>query len=179
MNHFSYPLTIVQVNIFEEPQNIFSQPKSQIPNYRASPLSIFNYRVPPPRGFMVLILKLRNFYCPTFHFHCQCSGVKILVFHTRSRVVSAKGRVHSKTRCSMKKKALTKTTPERKNRTGPVGKTYKYVGRFIDQSCVCQQLEDGCKVRKKKSLAHYEDETVIGLASILHSTYLHHKITIQ
>ena len=23
MNHFSYPLTIVQINIFEEPQNIF------------------------------------------------------------------------------------------------------------------------------------------------------------
>ena len=33
---FSYPLTIVQINIFEEPQNIFSQSKSQPPNYRAS-----------------------------------------------------------------------------------------------------------------------------------------------
>ena len=30
---FSYPLTIVQINMFEEPQNIFSQPKSQTPNY--------------------------------------------------------------------------------------------------------------------------------------------------
>ena len=37
MNHFSYPLTVVQINIFEEPQNIFSQPKSQTPSYRASP----------------------------------------------------------------------------------------------------------------------------------------------
>ena len=46
MNHFSYLLTIVKVNIFEEPQNIFSQPKSQTPNYRASPC-IFNYRVAP------------------------------------------------------------------------------------------------------------------------------------
>ena len=36
MNHFSYPLTIVQIYIFEEPQNIFSQPKSQTLNYRAS-----------------------------------------------------------------------------------------------------------------------------------------------
>ena len=26
MNHFSYPLIIVQINTFEEPQNIFSQP---------------------------------------------------------------------------------------------------------------------------------------------------------
>ena len=48
MNHFSYPLTIVQIYIFEELQNIFSQPKSQTPNYRASPPpGIFNYRVPP------------------------------------------------------------------------------------------------------------------------------------
>ena len=30
---------------------------------------------------------------------------------------------------------------------------------------------------KKISLAHYEDETVIGLASILHITYLHHNFT--
>ena len=43
MNHFSYPVTIVQINIFDEPQNIFSQPKSQTPNYRASLPRIFNY----------------------------------------------------------------------------------------------------------------------------------------
>ena len=61
-----------------------------------------------------------------------------------------------------------------------MGKTYKYVGkRFIDLSYVCQQLEDGCKVCKTGiSLAHYEDETVIGLASILHITYLHHNFTV-
>ena len=47
MNHFSYPLTIVLINIFEGPQNIFSQPKSNTPNYRASPPPIFNYRMPP------------------------------------------------------------------------------------------------------------------------------------
>ena len=41
MNHFSYPLNIVQINIFEEPQNIFSQPKSQTPNYRAAPPPVF------------------------------------------------------------------------------------------------------------------------------------------
>ena len=36
---------------------------------------------------------------------------------------------------------------------------------------------DGCKVCKKEiSLAHYEDEIVIGLASILHITYLHHSL---
>ena len=40
MNHFSYSLTIVQIIIFQEPQNIFSLPKSQTPNYRAS-LSVF------------------------------------------------------------------------------------------------------------------------------------------
>ena len=31
----------------------------------------------------------------------------------------------------------------------------------------------------KISLAHYEDETVIGLASILHATCLHHNLTIR
>ena len=65
-------------------------------------------------------------------------------------------------------------------KTEPVGKTYKYVGRrFIDLSCVCHQLTDGCIVCKKEiSLAHYEDESVIGLASILHITYLHHNFTV-
>ena len=41
--------------------------------------------------------------------------------------------------------------------------------RFIDLSYDCQQVANGCKVRKKEiSLVHYEDETVIGLASILY-----------
>ena len=60
-----------------------------------------------------------------------------------------------------------------RGKTEPVGKTYKYVGllgrRFIDLNYVCQQLEDGCKVKKEISLAYYEDETVIGL--IKHITY--------
>ena len=47
MNYFSYPLTIVQINIFEEPQNIFSQPKSQTPNYRASPPVFLTIECPP------------------------------------------------------------------------------------------------------------------------------------
>ena len=42
----SYSLTIVQINSFEEPQNIFSQLKFQTPNYRPSPPPIFNHRVP-------------------------------------------------------------------------------------------------------------------------------------
>ena len=47
LNHFSYPLTIVQISCFEEPQNIFFQPKSQTLNYWASPPPprIFNYRI--------------------------------------------------------------------------------------------------------------------------------------
>ena len=45
INHFSYPLTIVQTNSFEKPQNVFPQLKSQTTNYRASPPPrIFNYR---------------------------------------------------------------------------------------------------------------------------------------
>ena len=35
------------------------------------------------------------------------------------------------------------------------------------------------KMRKTEiSLAHYEDETVIGLASILHITYLYHNFAV-
>ena len=94
----------------------------------------------------------------------------------------------------MKRKTLTKTEKLNEGREKLVNdglspreekqnlweKTYEYVGRgLIDLSCVCQQLADGCKVCKTEiSLAHYEDETVIGLASILHITYLHHSFTV-
>ena len=67
----------------------------------------------------------------------------------------------------------------REKKTEPVGKSYKYVGRrFIDLSCVCQQLADGCKVCKTEiSPVHYEDETVTGLAGISHITDLRHNFT--
>ena len=45
MNHFSYPLTIVQINIFEEPQNIFP---NQSPMTIEPAPRIFHYRMPPP-----------------------------------------------------------------------------------------------------------------------------------
>ena len=68
--------------------------------------------------------------------------------------------------------------PQR-GKTEPVGKTIKYVGRrFIDLSYVCQQLADCCKVCKKEISLTHEEETVIGLASILHITYLHHNFTV-
>ena len=48
MNHFSYHLTIVQINIFEEPQSIFSQPKFPDPKLSSQPPPpYFNYRVVP------------------------------------------------------------------------------------------------------------------------------------
>ena len=46
MNHFSYPLTIVQINIFEEPQNIFPNQNPRPQTIEPAP-RIFNYRVPP------------------------------------------------------------------------------------------------------------------------------------
>ena len=72
------------------------------------------------------------------------------------------------------------TFEPQRGKTELVGKTYKYVGRrFIDLIYVCQQLAAGCKVCKKEiSLAHYEDETVIGHISMLHITYLHHSFTV-
>ena len=46
MKHFSYPLTIVQINIFEEPQNIFPNQNPR-PQTIEPALRIFNNRVPP------------------------------------------------------------------------------------------------------------------------------------
>ena len=37
VSHFSYPLTIAQINIFEEPHNIFSQPKPRPQTIDPSP----------------------------------------------------------------------------------------------------------------------------------------------
>ena len=46
MNHFSYPLTIVQIKIFEEPQNFFLNQNSTPQNIEpASPPRIFNCQV--------------------------------------------------------------------------------------------------------------------------------------
>ena len=45
-NHFSYSLTIVQINIFEGPQNIFPNQNPRPQTIEPAP-SYFNYRVPP------------------------------------------------------------------------------------------------------------------------------------
>ena len=47
MNHFSYPLTIIQINIFVEPQNIFPNQNPRPQTIEPAPPRIFNYRVPP------------------------------------------------------------------------------------------------------------------------------------
>ena len=47
MNHFSCPLTIVQINIFVEPQNIFPNQNPRPKLSSQPPPRIFNYRVPP------------------------------------------------------------------------------------------------------------------------------------
>ena len=60
MNHFSYPLTIVQINIFEEPQNIFFPIVIPDPKLSNQPSRIFNPRVPPPPS-LCLSQMLRQF----------------------------------------------------------------------------------------------------------------------
>ena len=65
MNYFSYPITIVQINIFEEPQIIFSQPKPRPQNIEPAPSPpppprIFNYRV-PPLGFEMHVIDSLNY----------------------------------------------------------------------------------------------------------------------
>ena len=47
MNHFSYPLTFIQINIFEEPQNIFS---TQIPDPKLSSQPPIFFTIECPLG---------------------------------------------------------------------------------------------------------------------------------
>ena len=129
------------------------------------------------------------------NFHCQHSGgnknftisyLKQSCFSHRGGSVKHRA-FHEQENIEKTPKSLMKTgrndwmkiwPPWRK--TEPVGKSYKYVGKeIIDLGYVCQQLADGCKLCKTEvSLAHYEDETVIGLDSILHRTYIHHNFTV-
>ena len=55
MNHFSYPLTFVQINIFEEPQNIFST-KIPDPKLSSQPLVFLTIECPPGDGKFIWFL---------------------------------------------------------------------------------------------------------------------------
>ena len=98
MNYFSYPLTIVQTNIFEEPQNIFSQPKSQTPNYRASPPVFLTIECPPPgadgfgmvleTGLTLVLVNVKGSggaeALDYHHFLCFISYLPVIVLHLES-----------------------------------------------------------------------------------------------
>ena len=64
-NHFLLPPTIAEINFIEKPQNIFSESKSQTPNYRASPPYFEVYSAPwvsiPPDFETLSIAKTRIF----------------------------------------------------------------------------------------------------------------------
>ena len=55
MNHFSYPLTFVQINISEEPQNIFST-KIPDPKLSSQPPVFFTIECPPGDGKFIWFL---------------------------------------------------------------------------------------------------------------------------
>ena len=55
MNHFSYPLTFVQINIFEEPQNIFST-KIPDPKLSSQPPVFFTIECSPGDGKFIWFL---------------------------------------------------------------------------------------------------------------------------
>ena len=55
MNHFSYPLTFVQINIFEEPQNIFST-KIPDPKLSSQPPVFLTTECPPGDGKFIWFL---------------------------------------------------------------------------------------------------------------------------
>ena len=60
MNHFSYPLTFVQINIFEEPQNIFST-KIPDPKLSSQPPVFFTIECPPWGWKIHLVFALQFF----------------------------------------------------------------------------------------------------------------------
>ena len=59
MNHFSYPLTIVQINIFEEPQNIFPNQNPRPQTIEAAPPVFLTIECPP---WELILVKKFNTY---------------------------------------------------------------------------------------------------------------------
>ena len=68
------------------------------------------------------------------------SSVKDQVFFMKRRTLRQTEKVNK----AREKRLNEDLNPKEENRT--CGKTYKYVGRFIDLSYDCQLLADGCKV---------------------------------
>ena len=60
MNHFSYPLTFVRINIFEEPQNIFST-KIPDPKLSSQPPVFLTIECPPWGWKIHLVFALQFF----------------------------------------------------------------------------------------------------------------------
>ena len=93
MNHFSYPLTFVQINIFEEPQNIFST-KIPDPKLSSQPPVFFTVECPPGDGKFIWFLHY-NFWqgimgspvvgsTDSCREHLRLSGVPTVVESTHS-----------------------------------------------------------------------------------------------
>ena len=93
MNHFSYPLTFVQINIFEEPQNIFST-KIPDPKLSSQPPVFFTIECPPGDGKLIWFLHY-NFWqgimgspvvgsTDSCREHLRLSGVPTVVESTHS-----------------------------------------------------------------------------------------------
>ena len=85
MNHFSYPLTIAQISIFEEPRNIFSNQNLRPQTIEPAPPRIFNCRVPPWMVLLMLIVKCHNNLSPFLVRHED----RLLTHKTTSKVLIA------------------------------------------------------------------------------------------
>ena len=93
MNHFSYPLKFVQINIFEEPENIFST-KIPDPKLSSQPPVFFTIECPPGDGKFIWFLHY-NFWqgimgspvvgsTDSCREHLRLSGVPTVVESTHS-----------------------------------------------------------------------------------------------
>ena len=92
MNHFSYPLTFVQINIFEEPQNIFS---TKIPDPKLSSQPPVFFTIECPLGMEIHLVFALQFLArhhgisscrstDSCREHLRLSGVPTVVESTHS-----------------------------------------------------------------------------------------------
>ena len=93
MNHISYPLTIVQINNFEEPQNIFPNQNPRPQTIEPAP-HIRNYRVPPGRSkvmkrckaeyLLIKMILLKSLICKgcTFYLRLFRLAEEMFTMHT-------------------------------------------------------------------------------------------------
>ena len=92
MNHFSYPVTIVQINIFKEPQNIFPNQNPRPQTIEPAPPVFLTIECPPWGSYFskaAHIASVRLIFVPslahkfkTIHLYIQTSSITLKLLLT-------------------------------------------------------------------------------------------------